>query len=182
MAGVNPVGSPTSAYPVSNDPLMLAAWAHFALDQQIAGLLTALSDKVDGLRLKVVARNTLVDGFGKAVAQAPTASQVDFLQVGAAERDRLLADLTELGLSQKVAVVPVAGANGLYTFRVQEADFDSVGDTLSQGIKSLLTISQTQQLELQNQVARYSTLGETVASLQKSYVSLATTLSQSMGH
>ncbi len=160
---------------------MQAAWANFGLDLQVAALLHALSDQVDGLRMKLLARNSLADAWGQAVARTPTASQIDFMQVGTAERDRLLAELTELGLAGLVKAVPVSGSSTLFAFTVGSADFDALSKGLSQGIQSLLTQSQTRQLELQNHTARYSTLGQTVASLQKSYVALASSLNQSMG-
>lgn len=179
------VNNPTVSavgYPVSDDPLLQAAWAHFGLDQQIAAQLKTLSDKVDGLRLQLKSRNSTFDAFSNAVNQAPAgAATIDFLQVDAAGRDRVMADLTSLGLFGQVSVVSLGGSPALYTFRVDSADVKAVGDGLSQGLQALMTTSQTQQLELQNDMARYSTLGETVASLQKSYVSLARTVIQSMG-
>lgn len=172
--------SAANTYPASADPLLQAAWAHFGLDLQVASLLRTLSDRVDGLRLKLLARNSLIDAFGQAVARSPAADRVDFLQVDAAERERLQAELAAMGLSGQVTAVAVTGSSTLFTFRVVSADMAAVGEGLSQGIQALMTQSQTQQLELQNHAARYSTLGQTVASLQKSYVALASSLNRSM--
>ncbi len=183
VAATSSTTSATSAsYPASDDPLLQAAWAYFGLDGQIAQQLKYLSDRVDGLRQKLVTRNAVLDAFGKAVSQAPAADpSLRFMQVSPAERDRIVADLTEMGLIDRITVVQVSGSPGLYTFQVNRPDFDAVADTLSQGVQALLGTSQTQQLALQNEVARYSTLAQTVGSLQKSYVSLAQTAIRAIG-
>lgn len=171
-----------ATYPASADPLLAAAWAHFALDRQIAGQLQRLSDRIDSLRQQLQLRQSTLDAFGRAVGEAPAgAARVDFLAVGASERDRIVADLTELGLTGQVSVVPSTSPPGFFTFRVDRASIPSVGDTLSQGVQALMTTSQTEQLALQNEVARYSTLSQTVAALQSSYVAVARTAIQAIG-
>lgn len=166
-----------------DDPLLIAAQAYSSLGAQLSLLIRQISTEVEQLKDRIRLRDGLLAAFNQAWSESPGADAVLFYPHTLADMPALRTELAELGLTDRIADPGTADPAhpDQYRFRVVKADRDSVGETLDQGVKALMTQSQTQQLALQNQVARYAAVGEATSAFQKSFVTVNRSAARALG-